>query len=40
MHKSEARANLTLITHDNKVYDLKAGTIRTHKSNGFLKIQF
>ena len=38
MHKSEPKANLTLIIHANKAYVLRAGTIGTHKSIGFLGI--
>ena len=40
MHKSEPRANLTLITHDNKVYELRMGTTSTHRSIGSLLIKF
>ena len=40
MHKSEPKANPTLITYANKVYEFKAGTTGTHKSTGSLKIQF
>ena len=32
MHKNEPRANLTLITHAIKVYELKVRTIKTHKA--------
>ena len=39
MRKSEPRINSTLITHANKVYKLIIGTIVTHKSTSFLKIQ-
>ena len=39
MHKNETRANPTLITHANKVYELKAGTIGTYKNIGSLRIQ-
>ena len=40
MHKSELRANMTLITCANKEYELRAGTIETHRSIDSLKIQF
>ena len=40
MHKSEPKANLTLIIHVNQVYELKAGITRTHMSIGSLIIQF
>ena len=39
MHKSEPETNPTLITHVNKVYELRVGIIRTHKSTNSLKIQ-
>ena len=39
MHKSEPRANPTLINHSNMVYELKVGTNETHKNIGSLKIQ-
>ena len=32
MHKSEPKANPTLITHANKVYELKAKTIGTNEA--------
>ena len=38
MHKSEPRVNPTVLTHSNKVYELKVGTIGTHKNIGSLKI--
>ena len=38
MHKSEPRVNPSLITHANKVYELKARTIGTYKNIGSLKI--
>ena len=31
MHKSEPRDNSTFIIHANKVYELRAGTIGTHR---------
>ena len=40
MHKSEPKANPTLITYANKVYELKAGTIGTHRNIDSLRIQF
>ena len=40
MHKIELRSNLTLKIHANKVYEFKAGTIGTHKSIDFVRIQF
>ena len=40
MHKSEPKANPTLITHSNKVYELKVGTTRTHRNTSSFKIQF
>ena len=40
MHKSELRANLTLIIHVIKVYELRVGTTRTHRSIDSLIIQF
>ena len=40
MHKSEPRVNPTLVTHANKVYELRARTIGTHMNNGSLIIQF
>ena len=40
MDKSEPRLNSTIITYDNKVYELKAGTIGTYKSISSLIIQF
>ena len=40
MHKNELRVNPTSINRAIMVYELKAGTIETHESIGFLKIQF
>ena len=40
MHKSELKANLALITHANKVYELKSWTIGTYRNTSSLKIQF
>ena len=40
IHKSEPRVNPTLINHVNMVYELKAKTIRAHRSVGSLIIQF
>ena len=40
MHKSEPKANLTLIIHVNQVYELRAGITRTHMIIGSLIIQF
>ena len=40
MHKNEDRANLTLITSANKVYKLKVGITKNHRSSDPLKIYF
>ena len=40
MHKSEPRANPTLITHANKVYELKVGSTGTNMNTNSLIIQF
>ena len=40
MHKSEPKANLTLIIHANKVYELRARSIVNHKSIDSFRIQF
>ena len=40
MHKSEPSVNPTLINYVIMVYKLKVGTIKTHRSIGFLRIQF
>ena len=40
MHKSELKTYLSLINHVIKEYKLKAGTIETHRSIGFLIIKF
>ena len=40
LHKSEPRANPTLITCANKVYEPRMGTTGTHRSIDSLKIQF
>ena len=39
MHKNEPKANPTLINHAIMVYDLKVGTIETHRSTDSLIIQ-
>ena len=39
MHKNEPRANPTLINYVIMVYELKVGTIKTHKSTSSLIIQ-
>ena len=39
MYKSKPKVNPTLIICANKVYELRMGTIRTHRSTGSLKIQ-
>ena len=40
MHKSEPGVDPTLITHVDKVYEFRAGTIETYRNVGSLKIQF
>ena len=40
MHKSEPRANPTLITHVNKAYELRTETTKTYKNIVSLTIQF
>ena len=39
MHKSEPKANMVLITHANKVYELRAGTTKTYINIGSFIIQ-
>ena len=40
MYKSEPKGNSTLTNRTIMIYEIKAGTVGTHKSIGSFKIQF
>ena len=40
MHKSELKTYPTIISCANKEYELREGTIETHRSTGSLKTNF